>query len=89
MPHEPPITSLAEIIEVLDGRRCRAVLPNGKQVLAHLPKSARDSVALQVGEEIRLEFSPFDFSRARIRMGEVANPSDLDPSQQPNDDSRT
>ncbi len=74
MSHEPPILAEAELLEVLDRRSCIAALPNGKRVHAHLPRGAGDTSLPAAGSKLTLELSPYDFSRARIRIPPEAPP---------------
>ena len=67
MPPEPPITTEATIIEVLNDHTCTARLPNGKTVHAHVPKRAEKAYELERGAEVTLELTPYDFSKARIQ----------------------
>jgi translation initiation factor IF-1 len=49
----------------------RVELPNGKVILAHLSKDLADaSASFEVGDELLLELTPFDFDQARI-LGSV------------------
>lgn len=66
MPEEP-LQTTARIIAAIDPRAFRAELPNGKPVVAHLPKRLahlRDEIL--PGSELRVELSPYDLDRARI-----------------------
>ena len=45
----------------------RVALPNGKQILAHLSKPLAVSGAeFSEGDDLLLEFTPYDFEQARI-----------------------
>ncbi len=44
----------------------RATLPNGKEIVAHLP-SRVDPSRFAEGDSVEVEMSAFDFSRGRIR----------------------
>ena len=66
MTPEQPITTIGKIVEALDHRAYRASLPNGKIIHAHVPRDAGRQ-NYQVGDQVPLELSPYDFSRARIR----------------------
>ncbi|CAN5138634.1 hypothetical protein BH23VER1_BH23VER1_18850 [soil metagenome] len=67
---EPPITTKGRILAAhADGRTFDAALPNGKTVRAFLPRWAdHPSPPLQPGDEIPLELTPYDFSKARIAL---------------------
>ncbi len=67
MPPEPPITTQATVIQVLNDHTCTARLPNGKTVHAHVPKRAKEPYDLKQGDDVTLELTPYDFSRARIQ----------------------
>ena len=75
---ESPITVEATIVEVMSHRLFSASLPNGKRVAAHIPArkaGSADAPALAPGDRVTLELTPYDFSRARIRLhtdGETA-----------------
>lgn len=65
--HDPPVTAVATL------GRCRgpavfdAFLPNGKSVIAHLPKPlASLAQNLAPGTRVRVELTPYDFDHARI-----------------------
>lgn len=61
------IEAPATIIERIDGKAYRAKLPNGKIVVAHFQSSRGETVpSLEPGSTVRLELSPFDFSRGKI-----------------------
>jgi hypothetical protein len=49
-----------------DGRTWIAFLPNGKDVVAHLPPHAPFANSLQTGHKVILELTAYDFSMARI-----------------------
>jgi hypothetical protein len=49
-----------------DGRTWIAFLPNGKDVVAHLPAHAPFADSLQPGHKVILELTAYDFSMARI-----------------------
>lgn len=76
MPAEPPITTKAVILEVIDAHTCVAELPNGKALHAHLSRRRPTPFPLRAGATIALEMNPYDFSRGRIRSGDT----DLEPN---------
>jgi translation initiation factor IF-1 len=56
-----------KITRILPDTTLRVELSNGHVVLGHVPKKLRAEAALfAVGDEVQLELSPFDLSRARI-----------------------
>ena len=70
---EPPITTTAKVIEVITpGRLYRVEAKNGLQIPAHISREARDrgeAGEFEVGDHVELEFTPYDFSKARIACG--------------------
>ena len=75
--HEEPIFTTARILEPINQRAFHAELPNGKPVVAHLPKRhARLAPAIRPGARVRVALTPFDFDKARIESIETTpNPS--------------
>lgn len=64
---EPPILTTATILTVRGDRLYDASLPNGKRVIAHVPKWLLDKVGeIAVGSQVTLELTVYDFSTARI-----------------------
>lgn len=46
----------------------RLELPNGHKILAHTPRRVLDEVlAVQPGDRLRVEMSPFDMSKGRVK----------------------
>lgn len=68
MEREKPITTSGEILEVLENRCYRVSLPNGKVVIGFPSRELRSPGAqpLEAGSRVRLEMTPYDFSKARI-----------------------
>ena len=68
MPGEIPITTIGTITESLANGTYHASLPNGKIVLAHpdLRPGAPPLPSLTPGDDVHLELTPYDFSKARI-----------------------
>ena len=67
MPREDAIRLVAKVIEVLSERLCRVELSNGHRMLAHTSGRPRVSLAaVEPGSSLRIEVSPFDFSKGRI-----------------------
>lgn len=64
---EAPITTKAEILEQRDEHTYFARLPNGKEIVAHVPKK-RSALKAQISVEcfVTLEMTPFDFEKGRI-----------------------
>lgn len=54
------------IVEVLRDKLYRVELPNGHKVLGHMAKKDLPLAPLALGRSVKLEMSPFDFSKGRI-----------------------
>ncbi len=54
------------VVEVLPKQLFRVELPNGHRVLAYAIGRARQSFSAQVGENVKLQLSPYDLSEGRI-----------------------
>ena len=64
MPIEDAIRLDAEIVERLGGELFRARLANGHVLHVHCKSRHREkAAALNVGDRVRLELSPFDMSK--------------------------
>ncbi len=64
---ETPIVATAKILHQLSPVTYQIALPNGKEVVGHLAKKLRDgSVVYAPGDAVRVEMTPYDFSKARI-----------------------
>lgn len=65
---EPPILAPARLLKQLGPRHWQAELPNGAPLIAHLEHRSVASLKsqLQVKSLVRLELTPFDFSKGRI-----------------------
>lgn len=64
---EPPILATATILRERHDRLYDAELPNGKKVIAHVPKWLTGKIgAISVGSRVVLELTVYDFSTARI-----------------------
>lgn len=67
MPGEPPITTIGTLLRQAEGITFVARLPIGAEVRAFPSKAlARTGVPLHPGDRVRLELTPYDFSKARI-----------------------
>ena len=70
---EPPITTHATVIEVITpGRLYRVETKNGLKIPAHISRESRargSSGHFEIGDRVALEFTPYDFSKARIACG--------------------
>jgi translation initiation factor IF-1 len=64
---EPPIVAIGTITAIREIHLYDATLPNGKPVIAHVPRWAQTKLGpLNCGTKVTLELTPFDFSTARI-----------------------
>ena len=64
---EPPILGIATILHQRHEHLYDAALPNGKKVIAHVPKWLAQKIGpITVGSKVILELTVFDFSTARI-----------------------
>lgn len=70
---EAPITTTATISKIItEGRLFQVELKNGLSIPAHISREskARGQIpAFAVGDRVNLEFTPYDFSKARIACG--------------------
>ena len=56
-----------KVIQVLAGTMFRVELQNGHQMLAHIAgKMRKRFIRLTIGDEVKLEMSPYDLTKARI-----------------------
>ncbi|NNC89002.1 MAG: translation initiation factor IF-1 [Akkermansiaceae bacterium] len=64
---EAPITTTGTLHDAMHGRAWEAELPNGKRLVAHLPRRLQDlAPSLLPGTRVLLEMTPYDFDKARI-----------------------
>ena len=64
---EPPILATATILKERHHHLYDAELPNGKIVIAHVPKWLASKIgSISVGSRVVLELTVYDFSTARI-----------------------
>jgi len=64
---EIPISSTAAITAILSPRTFRIRLRNGKESIGHLAEDMPLPIpALQPGDQVALELTPYDFDHARI-----------------------
>lgn len=68
MPGEDAIRLEGTLIEVLrEAMLFRVELANGHRLLGHVSQRRRQEAAeLKPGDKVKLEMSPFDFSKGRI-----------------------
>ena len=64
---EEPISLTGKVTQVLPGTMFRVVLPNGHEVLAHISgKMRKNFIRISVGDNVDVEITPYDLSKARI-----------------------
>ena len=69
MAKEEPIELDGTVTKVLPGTMFRVKLPNGHEVLAHISgKMRKHFIRIAVGDTVRVEMSPYDLTKARIRF---------------------
>ena len=69
MPGSDAIIVEGRVVEVRSARLFRVELSNGHRVLAHpTRRDAEWAARLVVGEMVKLEMSPFDMSKGRLRI---------------------
>ena len=67
MAKEESIEVTGSVTQVLPGTMFRVALPNGHEVLAHISgKMRKHFIRISVGDQVNLEMSPYDMSKARI-----------------------
>ena len=67
MPAPNPIRTIARLAERHSDRAWCATLPNGKSIIAHLPRKHTEALAgLEPGQSVHLEITAYDFSAGRI-----------------------
>jgi hypothetical protein len=67
MPRPNPVVTTATLIRPTGPRTWLAALPNGKEVIAHVPARKVGAMPpLTEGCKVRVELTQFDFSTARI-----------------------
>ncbi|MES2705581.1 MAG: translation initiation factor IF-1 [Verrucomicrobiota bacterium] len=73
MPAPNPIHTIGTILEAAGPRVYRTALPNGKEILAHVPfKRAAALDGLPAQTRVKLEMTAYDFSTGRITGIEVS-----------------
>ena len=56
-----------KVIELLPGAKFRVVLENENELVCHLAGKLRmNNIRLNVGDEIKVEITPYDLSKGRI-----------------------
>jgi translation initiation factor IF-1 len=69
VPGSDAILVEGRVVEVRSARLFRVELANGHRVLAHpVRRDAEKAARLVVGELVKLEMSPFDMSKGRLRI---------------------
>ena len=70
---EKPIPAVAVVLSRLSPVTYRIALPNGKQLVGHVSKALQNNPPdFEVDDQVILEMTPYDFSRARI-VGSAAS----------------
>ena len=71
MVKEDSIETTGIVKDVLPGTMFRVQLANGHVLLAHISgKMRKNFIRIVPGDKVRLEMSPYDFSKARITFRE-------------------
>ena len=64
---EEPIVLQGKVTQVLPGTMFRVALSNGHEVLAHISgKMRKNFIRISVGDQVEMEVTPYDLSKARI-----------------------
>ena len=64
---EVPVRAVAVILESLGPVTYRIALPNGKEIIGYLARDLRRMPpSFAVEDRVRVELTPYDFSKARI-----------------------
>ncbi len=67
MPKTDAIEVRGRIEEVLPGAKFRVILENAHEVIAHLSGKMRvNNIRLGVGDEVKVELTPYDLTKGRI-----------------------
>ncbi|PIR04094.1 MAG: translation initiation factor IF-1 [Candidatus Magasanikbacteria bacterium CG11_big_fil_rev_8_21_14_0_20_39_34] len=67
MPKNEAIEVRGTIQELLPGTKFRIQLENGLEIIGHLSGKMRmHSIRLSVGDEVKVELSPYDLTKGRI-----------------------
>jgi len=69
MPKNDVIEVRGTVEEALPGATFRIKLENGHEIIAHLSGKMRmNRIRLGVGDEVRVELTPYDLSKGRITL---------------------
>jgi translation initiation factor IF-1 len=64
---EQKIEMVGKVIEALPGTQFRVELENGHEILAYLSgKMRKYYIRILLGDQVRVEISPYDLTRGRI-----------------------
>ena len=66
MPPPNPIRTIGTLVRATGPRTWIATLPNGKEVIAHVPERRVEAWPFGPGDAVALELTAYDFSMARI-----------------------
>ncbi len=71
MANQDSIETTGIVKDVLPGTMFRVQLSNGHVLLAHISgKMRKNFIRIVPGDKVKLEMSPYDFSKARITFRE-------------------
>ena len=71
MANQDSIETTGIVKDVLPGTMFRVQLSNGHVLLAHISgKMRKNFIRIVPGDKVKLEMSPYDFSKARITVRE-------------------
>jgi translation initiation factor IF-1 len=69
MPKNDVIEVRGAVEEALPGATFRVKLENGHEIIAHLSGKMRmNRIRLGVGDEVKVELTPYDLSKGRITL---------------------
>lgn len=67
MSKQDVVEARGRVLELLPGAKFLVELEGGHKIIAHLSgKMRRNSIRLLVGDEVKMEMTPYDLSKGRI-----------------------
>ena len=67
MSKQDVVEARGRVLELLPGAKFLVELDGGHKIIAHLSgKMRRNSIRLLVGDEVKVEMTPYDLSKGRI-----------------------
>lgn len=67
MSNDDKIEAEGKVLEVCRGGRFRCLLKNGKEIVAYSSgKIKKFGIKIVVGDEVKIELSPYDLTQGRI-----------------------